>query len=117
MKILRARSYCIDGNVVSLPDVDLKKAILCGGSELSALQDEEKCPVGTASARIEVSQLDSFDAARAMSNPLVLNFANAHFLHLYTAKNPVTLCENMILHVLLLFVAKQPFRAIRIIRG
>ena len=78
MKILRARSYCIDGNVVSHPNVDLKKAILCGGSELSALQDEEKCPVGTASSRIEVSQLDSFDAARAMSNPLVLNFANAH---------------------------------------
>ena len=78
MKILRARSYCIGGKVVSLPDVDLETAIMCGGRELSAVHDEGTCPVDTAYSRIEVSQLDSFDAASAMSNPLVLNFANAH---------------------------------------
>lgn len=79
MKILRTRSYCFNGKVVSLPDVDLDAAILCGGYELCSAHCEMMPSINTGIAGIELSRLDSFDAARTMSNPLVLNFANAHY--------------------------------------
>ena len=79
MKILRTRSYCFNGNTISLPDVDLCAAIVCGGSELCSAQCEVMPPIKAGTAVFELSRLDSFDAAQTMSNPLVLNFANAHY--------------------------------------
>ena len=79
MRILRARSYCIAGKDVSLPAAGLETAFVCGGSELGEVQDEKSATISIAPDRIEVLPLDSFDAACSMSNPLVLNFANAHY--------------------------------------
>ena len=79
MKILRTKSYCLNGKVVSLPHVDLEEAIECGGCELISEACGMMPTTNSGSAIIEVSQLDSFEAAKSMSNPLVLNFANAHY--------------------------------------
>ena len=79
MRILRTRMYRFNGKVVLLPDVDLDAAITCGGSGLCSAPCEMKSPINTGTTKIELSRLDSFDAARTMSSPLVLNFANAHY--------------------------------------
>ena len=77
LRILRSRTYNIDGKAVALPDADFDKADICGGGH--PFPDDLVCPCNSVGARLEVSRLDSFDAARGMSKPLVLNFANAHW--------------------------------------
>ena len=55
MKILRTKSYCLNGKVVSLPHVDLEEAIECGGCELISEACGMMPTTNSGSAIIEVN--------------------------------------------------------------
>ncbi|MBQ4523635.1 MAG: TIGR02452 family protein [Lachnospiraceae bacterium] len=77
--ITTQKEYVIDGNVISLPQVDYQNVIVYSPEDGAALLDwdisekyqEEFC-------HISIVNEDSFQAARKFTNSLVMNFANAH---------------------------------------
>ena len=79
LKITEARCYDFNGDTVQLPPLDFDYVEIyspADGEELlkediSELFDGELC-------RISVTNKDSFQAAAAFKDPLVMNFANAH---------------------------------------
>lgn len=77
-KIIKERQYEVDGEIISLPDLDYESVEVispkAGEELLSERQDTKKA----AACNISIVAADSFQAARRYDNPLVMNFANAH---------------------------------------
>ena len=80
LSIISAGKFTLDGKEYSLPDRDFAKVIVCSpedGEQLLQADDLEFHP--SAPCRVTIENCDSFESARKLNNPLVMNFANAHF--------------------------------------
>ncbi len=77
LRIVAKSSYRVDGKNVSFPDVDFRAAEvwklddICPDGELEAGRREN--------AKVSVENVDVLEMAMRLDNPLLLNFANAHF--------------------------------------
>ena len=79
LQIISEKKYTLDGNEITLPQIDFEEVIIISpkdGVELLAL---DLTPYKTDKmCNITVINADSFEAGRKYDNALVMNFANAH---------------------------------------
>ena len=78
LSIVSDCAYCVAGQEVRFPEVDFRAA------EVLRLEDLQPTDMEVASAhrgmrRVSVENIDVIEMAMRLENPLVLNFANAHF--------------------------------------
>lgn len=79
IRIMQEELYQVDGHTIHFPKADYGKALVISPNrgedllewDISGNFRSEPC-------KYEVSNADSFQAARRYDNPLVMNFANAH---------------------------------------
>ena len=79
IEITAEKCYQIGEEVYSLPEMDYEKVIVCSpenGQEL--LREDDSAFHPSDPCRIIIENCDSFESARKLKNPLVMNFANAH---------------------------------------
>ena len=78
LSIVSDCAYCVAGQAVRFPAVDFRAA------EVLRLEDLQPTGMEVGSAhrdtrRVSVENIDVLEMAMRLENPLVLNFANAHF--------------------------------------
>lgn len=79
LKITKEKQYTVNGNTVTLPDVDYEEVIVITPEDglaflsegMGAYKKDDLC-------KISVVNMDSYQAGRQYENALVMNFANAH---------------------------------------
>ena len=79
MKITAEKKFEINGKTIHLPEMDFQAVEVfspIAGEELLSWNIAES--FGEQMCRISVVNKDSFQAARRLENPFVMNFANAH---------------------------------------
>lgn len=77
LRIVAESSYRVDGKDVRFPDVDFRAAEVWRMGDL--VPSGESVHGAQGEARISVENVDVLEMAMRLENPLVLNFANAHF--------------------------------------
>ncbi len=77
LRIVSEASYRVDGEEVRFPNVDFRYAEVWRMADL--VPSGELVRGGQGAARISVENVDVLEMALRLENPLVLNFANAHF--------------------------------------
>lgn len=77
LRIVAESSYRVGGEEVRFPDVDFRAAEVWRMEDLVPSGESVRGQQGN--ARISVENIDVLEMARRLENPLVLNFANAHF--------------------------------------
>ena len=79
MDITAEGKYSIIGKQYYLPQLDFEKVIVCSPEEGEALLNMDDAPFRrTNPCNIIIENCDSFQSAKNLTNPLVMNFANAH---------------------------------------
>lgn len=79
IKITSERRYTRNGAVVELPDIDFAEVKVISPEKGRKLLDSDMSSnMSDSMCRITINNKDSFEAGRAYTNPLVMNFANAH---------------------------------------
>ena len=79
IKITYERKYVLNGVTIDLPDIDPAKVIVITPDEGQKILDSDMSPyMSDSMCRITVNNKDSFESGRDYTNPLVMNFANAH---------------------------------------
>ena len=79
LQITREKEYELDGKVIYMPQVDYAQVEVYSpdaGKELLQWDMTEAYQEGF--CKLSVIKADSYQAARTLENPLVMNFANAH---------------------------------------
>ena len=79
MEITAEKQFSIVGKQYYLPQTDYQKVIVCSPKEGETLLNMDDSQFQkTDSCKITIENCDSFEAAKKLENPLVMNFANAH---------------------------------------
>ena len=79
IRIAKERKYDFQGQEVTLPNGDLENVIVISPQMGERMLEEDLSPYyRDASCEFLVWNADSFQAARKLNAPLVMNFANAH---------------------------------------
>ena len=79
IRITKERKYDYEGREVTLPNGDLENVIVISPQMGERMLEEDLSPYyRDASCEFFVWNADSFQAARKLNAPLVMNFANAH---------------------------------------
>ena len=79
LKITKERKYSINGQEISLPDMDFEEVLVISPEDGNALQNQDiSAQRRNDFCKINIINADSFQAGRLYENALVMNFANAH---------------------------------------
>ena len=79
LKITKERKYSINGQEISLPDMDFEEVLVISPEDGNALQNQDiSAQRRNDFCKINIINADSFQAGRLYENTLVMNFANAH---------------------------------------
>lgn len=79
LKITKERKYSINGQEISLPDMDFEEVLVISPEDGNALQNQDiSAQKRNDFCKINIINADSFQAGRLYENALVMNFANAH---------------------------------------
>lgn len=79
LKITKERKYSINGQEISLPDMDFEEVLVISPDDGNALQNQDiSAQRRNDFCKINIINADSFQAGRLYENALVMNFANAH---------------------------------------
>lgn len=76
MRITKAKQYTVGEKTVTLPDLDYTQTIVYPPEKGAALPPARRD--GSPMCAFSVTPQDSFEAARGLKEPLVMNFANAY---------------------------------------
>ena len=78
LSIVSDCAYCVAGREVRFPNVDFRAAevLRLGDIQLTGIEDAS---AHRGVRRVSVENIDVLEMAMRLENPLVLNFANAHF--------------------------------------
>ena len=80
IKITAEKRYQIGENVCSLPEMDFQEVIVCSPEDGQKLLNEDDAVFHPSEfCKIIIENCDSYQSARKLKNPMVMNFANAHF--------------------------------------